>query len=299
MSTFFATVRSKEWVDTKLSVLLSIYLAYSEHTNLYSIVLVWVFLAMTLSLGYVLNNIADWKADEIKYVNQSRLGRNWLIGLAVTFIVGSLILSFALGGSVAIGIAIGCLIFGAAYSLKPIRLKERGIVGVVSGAIGQRALPILPLLPALNTSASTYVLLAAVLLVGIRAMVLHQVKDYANDLFTDTQTFVTAQGVDNAITIVQQLIIPAEIVLWAMWIAMQQDMLLLAAFGITILLQLKSRKGISDTTFKVSIFYYWVIPMYASIGADMAYDWKIALICIVLIQQRKYLKALLPRLKKR
>ncbi len=86
------------------------------------------------------------------------------------------------------------------YSLKPLRLKERGKVGLAVVVLAQRVLPILLLFAAFSYDVRIEVVVftAYVLFRGLSSDLNHQISDYRNDALTRTQTFAVDAGLSRA-----------------------------------------------------------------------------------------------------
>ncbi|MEZ4931481.1 MAG: UbiA family prenyltransferase [Saprospiraceae bacterium] len=110
-------------------------------------------------------------------------------------------------------------LFFILYSFPPFRLKERGFAGVVTDALYAHANPTLLaaitfLLMVNKVSFDIRNLLIALIvwqfILGIRNIMLHQLKDFENDQQSGTQTFVRKIGLDKAEWWFKHLIVPLE-----------------------------------------------------------------------------------------
>jgi 4-hydroxybenzoate polyprenyltransferase len=176
------------------------------------------------AFGYLLNNYFDRFQDNIA----GKPNKLNTFPTAVIF----LLLAFPLV------IAIACLLILAPeqivwyvyfahtfllilYSIPIIRLKERPIIGVLSDSIYSSvlfsfiALTILPysLDQVLLNSKVVLFLLLTLLFKGIRNILLHQIKDYANDKLANVKTFATAYGESFSKKIAGLIIFPIELIL--------------------------------------------------------------------------------------
>ena len=302
MLTATKIVRAREWYDTKLITLLSIYLIYAKQASLFSTILVWVFLAVSLSLGFVINNLSDRKID-VKVSKSHTYMPKGVATMATTVAVTTLLaLSWGFGKEISVVGTVGCLLIGISYSLKPLRLKERGFIGVVVGSLGQRILPIIPILPTVQMSSESYLMLVAIFFTGLRTMLIHQIKDYAEDKASDVQTFVTMWGRQETIQMVKSFVLPSELVLWAAWALLRQSLFLTVAFLLLVFIQSGRNKetgivGVSDTKFELSSFYYFALPLYAVYTLEMPEMESVILLLVVLFHQKFYLKALSEAVK--
>jgi hypothetical protein len=84
-----------------------------------------------------------------------------------------------------------------AYSVKHIRLKERGFWGVVTDAAYAHLIPEIILLVLINKFSNQFFVPIFFLLlsfsIGVRDILIHQFKDYENDKKSHTKTFVSSQ----------------------------------------------------------------------------------------------------------
>jgi hypothetical protein len=112
------------------------------------------------------------------------------------------------------------ILFGL-YVLPPVRLKERGFLGILADALYAQVIPCflaaytylkLTEKPILKSSL-IIVFIFWLLIVGIRNIIKHQVDDFKNDINSSTQTFVIKYGMKSAKTITICFVIPIEIIL--------------------------------------------------------------------------------------
>ena len=87
------------------------------------------------------------------------------------------------------------LVLATAYSARPVRLKERGMAGVLTGAFAQRPLILLIFVASVGAWDRLTLLLAAWLFWGgLLGMLGHQVKDRQRDLESAVRTFGAVHG---------------------------------------------------------------------------------------------------------
>jgi 4-hydroxybenzoate polyprenyltransferase len=83
------------------------------------------------------------------------------------------------------------------YSARPVRLKERGVAGVVAGAAAQWTLPVLALAaaePGALRRAATGAAALLALAIGVRWMAMHQLSDAENDRRAGVRTVASRGG---------------------------------------------------------------------------------------------------------
>lgn len=204
MMIFFTGIEPKE-------ALIAILLAYS---TLFGIA----------SLGYFINDWADIKTD--KQAGKPNKLAEFNIGLKLLILL--LLLGFAFvpwiwfpkNQYTYILLGSEILLF-LLYSLPPFRFKEKGILGVLTDTLYAYILPTLLAsltfyLIGLEDYPHMFYFLVAVsawlLVVGVRGILLHQVKDYQNDLNASVKTLVTKKGVAFAGRILDVLL-PLELIL--------------------------------------------------------------------------------------
>jgi hypothetical protein len=127
--------------------------------------------------------------------------------------------------SVTVGLLAAEFALLLAYVSPPLRLKERGLAGVVADAFYAHALPTL-------IAANTLFLMAPYdhpvlfatslaawqLPLGARNIIHHQMADYEADRASGTRTYVTAVGGTQATRFVERRLIPIEIAGFVSWL---------------------------------------------------------------------------------
>lgn len=231
LSSFFKIVRSRDWWLYKIAPLLAV--AYAEillinFPPLQSIVTVLTFLLSISSVaayGYIVNDIFDIEVD-------CRAGKSnamaqflpWqhflfcLLFIATGFVV-PILMKF---GTLAIILLAINYLLPTLYSAPPLRLKERGIWGILSDAAGAHAVPtlfvattFLQLSTTPQPNAITFSIIAAAwaIFAGVRDILLHQLWDRDNDLNSGISTFVTQFQPESVRLWMNRLVFPCEIIL--------------------------------------------------------------------------------------
>jgi 4-hydroxybenzoate polyprenyltransferase len=152
------------------------------------------------AFGYAINEVADRDADR----RAGKLNRaaplpnlRWALFLIVSAAMAlGLSLCWAADAAPPLFVLAG-MTLAAAYSLPPLRLKERGAIGLVAAATAQWALPVLALSAALprgwlRPAAWSLVLLG--LAIGMRWIAVHQLADATRDRMAGVRTFATGGG---------------------------------------------------------------------------------------------------------
>jgi 4-hydroxybenzoate polyprenyltransferase len=160
-----------------------------------------IYLAAVLFLligGYALNDVADFRQDRLAGADPRGPGPRRSHSLAAsiaTLSLGMILIMAAADRVLPRAVAAGSILLGVEYSLPPLRFKERGIWGVVVGALTQR--PALFLVWAATLDAwdrLVIVLTFWLFFVGMIGMLGHQVLDRGHDKDGRVRTFVFRQG---------------------------------------------------------------------------------------------------------
>ena len=173
-----------------------------------------VFTCLCAAFGYVANDHADRECDR----SAGRLTPVTGLAEPAALLVLAGLAAAALGALAVAGTspaaaaaAVTALALSAAYSLGPLRLKQRGAAGVWSAAAAQRTLPVLVAFAALRPlGAEAWAFAAVAQLAGIRWMLVHQVADAANDRRAGVATYVAAAGEARARALLRRVVLPLE-----------------------------------------------------------------------------------------
>ncbi len=213
-------IRWEEWYDSKLPLLAATAyclvmrypLSWPDAAARYSLSI--IFCALFLAYGYAINDYSDLKVDKLAGKKKliAEIPRiNSLVLLTILVLLGIIVLlPYFHNRKVIVGVVL-CYMLGTVYSLPPIRLKERGIAGLLGSAIAQRSLPALVIAAvwdSVNIVAIGWAFLG--FLVGIRYILIHQYQDIGADIKSGVHTFAKK----NPAVIVQSIrwILMAEIV---------------------------------------------------------------------------------------
>ena len=182
-------------------------------------------------IAYLLNDLADRDADAKAGKPNFALNRrpSMLLALALLFSALALVPWFVVlplrlmtAGLLAFELALFL-----AYSLPPVRLKDRGGLGVIADALYAHANPAL-------LAAFTFALIGGVvddalipfipvlglwqLVLGLRNILLHQLLDLEHDEAAGTLTWVARLGIDRAERLLRVIVVPSELGLFAAYI---------------------------------------------------------------------------------
>ncbi|MEH2236059.1 tetratricopeptide repeat protein [Nostoc sp.] len=230
-SSFSKIIRGGDWWLYKLPPLLAIAYAEILLMNFPVIQLILTVLALLFSIssvaayGHIVNDIFDIEVDQRVGKNNSMAQfSSWqrlllCILFAVTGFVLPTLMNFGTLAIILLGIN---YLLPTLYSAPPLRLKEKGIWGIISDAAGAHAIPTLFVATTfLHLSASpqpqsiilTIAATAWSFCAGIRGIILHQLWDRENDLKSDVKTLVTKLNVEKVRFWISYIIFPTEILL--------------------------------------------------------------------------------------
>lgn len=212
-------VRWDDWYDSKLPLLAATAYFLSMNNPLpwpesgLRVALTIAFSALFLGYGYAVNDFSDIKADRL--AGKSRVIADIPLTKAVFFLAILALLGICAlvpyyGDPKVVVAVLACYLLGTAYSLAPIRLKERGLGGLLGSAIAQRSMPVLVM--GAVWGSTDIALLGWVLLgfvVGVRYILIHQYQD----LDADRRSGVTTYAAENPHTVARsvRLVLAAEI----------------------------------------------------------------------------------------
>ena len=191
--------RWRDWFQSKLPFITAgaLLLVPPDERPL-TIVEMMVTVAFWAAFGYGVNDIADRPAD----------GRAGKANQAAQISIASrtLFLMFTAGGALTVclvwasdaaapAFVVAGLVMALAYSVRPIRLKERGVWGLLTAAVAQWSLPILAVSAAQPGGwlrPLAWLLSALGLAIGLRWMAVHQLQDAAADRRADVRTYASS-----------------------------------------------------------------------------------------------------------
>ena len=187
-------------------------------TFLYAILAAFATTIGFAGVGYVTNDLSDRKKDVLAQKENAlnKLSpwaiRGILIGCILVAILPWLYLPWDTYSLLLIGVEFSLFYL---YAFPPFRLKERGILGLITDALYAHVVPaILASWTFYLVIGKTYkqfylflvILVAWQLFSGIRNILSHQIKDYENDLLSGTNTWVTQKGIPTATLLLKSCI---------------------------------------------------------------------------------------------
>jgi len=185
------------------NVFLIFYIALRD--QLYSVKFIgdfFIFIAFSMfstTYGYLINDLADKELDALHGKdNTFRNDSAWKAGITVfMFLALSMIAGVKFSENRLFMPLWMCWLFVATfYSLKPLRLKERGWIGLLFVVIAQRVLPTLLIFAAFNHLETMDVIAftSYIFFRGLSSDLNHQLEDYRQDITTGTETFAIQAG---------------------------------------------------------------------------------------------------------
>lgn len=222
-------LRADEWWGYKIPMLLAVFIYFYDTNsgapfNLLlgaGILMWWIF--SVAAFGYLINNLFDIEQDKLAgkpnfTADLSSPLRIFLITLLAVAALGTWIFFYPSPSLFLLTLLHLCL-FGI-YSIPPVRLKERGYMGIVTDAIYAYVLPVLVSLSfseifncKREISLNLLVITALIwsLTAGIRSILLHHFKDRKADKRSQTFNVVNAYGIKINIILINLFILPLEI----------------------------------------------------------------------------------------
>ncbi len=158
-----------------------------------------VFSILATTYGYLINDFSDIELDRQHgktntFENDSRIKA---MGVIITIILLSVLSCYPFWHRpYFVPLALIWFFIATFYSLKPVRLKERGTVGIVFVVMAQRVLPVLIIFATFGfwRVQDVALLILYILFRGFSSDVNHQLQDYHHDRQTGTTTFAVSKG---------------------------------------------------------------------------------------------------------
>lgn len=193
--------RINEWYsDVYLWYLVVIALSFFYTTRSFSIAIVFaLYHLLMLCYCYYVNSWADLDQDRVagKKNILAKFGKQMRLSLLIVFSVLALLLPFLfINNFLVMFIAYANLFLTAFYSLRPLRFKERGFMGIIVAALVQGPLAYLMFALYVNLNAWVFLgFLAWIFLIEALDDLTHQIEDYFNDRKARVNTWTTGKGV--------------------------------------------------------------------------------------------------------
>jgi 4-hydroxybenzoate polyprenyltransferase len=244
-----ATTRAGEWWVNKFSPLLATFYATAGLLGGPLLPLLGRLLGLVLALLVgaiyvsIVNDWTDLAADAAAGKANRLAGRSGqFIGLALgsCLLVGSAFgLYFWHLSHLVAWLYLAAWVVYSLYSLPPVRLKARGLAGVLADASGAHLLPQLLVVAAVQAWLGRAVpgawwgaVGAWALACGLRGIVWHQLGDAAADAQAGVQTLVVRWGAGRTQRLGQAVVFPVEVVAFGMVLGLSQPGWALALLGL-------------------------------------------------------------------
>lgn len=228
--------------------------AFFSFLNWNDLILFLILLLLAIE-GHFINDYSDFQFD--KKAGKRNIFNHIKTSHAsgIIFLIGSIILAssiffFSTEVSILIALQIGCSIL---YSLKPFRIKERGLIALLLTGLYERTLPFLIIILAIAPNISlisvpvivfsiTYLLWSY--LWECRNFINGQVNDYNDDLKTNTLSIAITYGLKK-IELLKTKIMVSEIIVFMLWFSLWLEMNRQDLWYILII-------------FAIPILYHWI-----------------------------------------
>ncbi len=233
---FLLLVRTGNWWGSKITPLLAVaYLQLLVQGTVPG--RAWGALAALLVSASCLAAAAHVLTDSFDVAEDRRAGKRNRLALLARWQRGALYAALCLAGAspwlfvrldapalVWLGLIVAAPIL---YAVPPLRLKERGLWGVVADAAmahGAPTLFVLALFASLNAGNASGAWLLALTVggwawsYGVRGILLHQMFDAVNDETAGVKTFVVQVGVTRTRAYVLRYVLPLELAAFGLWL---------------------------------------------------------------------------------
>ncbi len=187
-----------------------------------------------MGFGYITNDLSDRKKDRIagKPNSMANLSVGFIVALIIGFTLLAIIPWYYLPvDKISTLCILGELVLFILYAFPPFRLKERGVLGIITDALYAHALP------AFLASYTFYLvgdrsyenfwffsiaLFVWQLVSGARNILSHQYKDFENDIASGTKTLATKYGAERINQWILKGLIPLEVTTFLVFVAFVQ-----------------------------------------------------------------------------
>ena len=238
-------IRWESWVSCKLALLIACLChALLAQATLHGAAVgeaaaLFLTFCLIAAFGYAANSYSDVAEDD-------RAGKSnpfstlparrallfvALIGIAAAAACAALSIyywRFAITALLALGFGLA-----GAYSLHPIRLKERGVLGVIASTLAQHTVPAVTIFTAANAWGAISICLTVMTsFIGLRYILVHQVWDEHADRRSQVETVATRYGGAVVTRTITRVLFPLEIaslIACVATMAMSYPLILIAA----------------------------------------------------------------------
>jgi 4-hydroxybenzoate polyprenyltransferase len=252
--------RASEWWSYKIPPLLAIAYAFILTSGLDAagasvrLVAAIVSIVAVAAYGYVVNDCFDVESD--RRAGKTNQMASWPVWRRVALVAAILFVGWT--PAVVVGYApLACILLAVdfllptIYSTPPVRLKERGVWGVLSDAAAAHLVPVLFLAsvflapPGVVNRETTLLTLAAAFwysIVGLRGILNHQIVDREKDVASGVTTMVTGMGQVRALQWTRRFLYVLEMAAFLVVLALLRDDVRVLAPVFLVALVLESAK---------------------------------------------------------
>jgi len=225
-------------------------------TFILDILIFFLFSVFSTTYGYLINDYSDIELDQRQGKENTFQDMTQLKALgSVIFILSLSILSglYFSGHFWFSMLWLFWLAISSFYSLPPVRLKEKGAIGLIFVILAQRALPILLVFTALGFEYINEIIVLSVFVFfrGASSDINHQLDDITKDAETGTNTFAVIVGKRR----VEQLLN----------ISLEIEKALLALILVGFTCQLFNVTILGNIIIVLLLIFYWVMYVYSII----------------------------------
>lgn len=165
--------------------------------------LFFLFSLSSTSYGYLINDFADRDLDAKHGKPNTFQNDSTLKALLVVFLFAGISLALGLrfaGTRFFLFLWAAWVFLATFYSLKPLRLKEKGVLGLFSVVAAQRVFPILIIFAAFKYYRASDIIIFTcyAFFRGLSSDLNHQIEDYQKDSMTQTDTYAVENGLKKA-----------------------------------------------------------------------------------------------------
>lgn len=254
-------IRWSDWYDSKIPFFMLAYyylLRLGGNPRISDLVLMvplWVSLSALAAFGYMANDYFDVKIDALAGKRRpiSRVPpatRVALLGLTIT---GGILSFVPFASNInALVLLLASYVLALTYSAPPIRLKERGALGMLSVSLAQRVLPLIVVFAIFDHfGVDTLILSALSLMIGLRWILIHQVHDRPLDEKAGVSTYVTGKASEKMI----------DILFWLVW----SEVVLLS---VALIVMCRSYSGLLVMALLYLLFQIYLFPYWRRLGRN-------------------------------
>ncbi|OPX96102.1 MAG: prenyltransferase [Syntrophorhabdus sp. PtaB.Bin006] len=201
----------------------------------------FLFSVLSTTYGYLINDFSDRDLDRSHgkantFADDSPLKAALIVAffLALSVVFGS---NFV-GKQHFLPLWLGWFFIATFYSLRPIRLKERGKIGLAFVVVAQRVVPTLIVFAAFThwDPITVFVFTLYMLFRGLSSDVNHQLEDYHKDLVTGTRTCAVQSGFEATSKLFRLSLEMEKVLLFFCLFLMYLKLTTYRAFGVSLAL---------------------------------------------------------------